>query len=179
MERKGAATMQGRPVTLIGPEIKKGDTAPDFTCINTRLSPVKLSDSKGKIRVLASVPSLDTTVCSKETIKWNDEAEKLSDGRVVWMTISMDLPFAQKRFIEDEDVQNLVVLSDHREASFGRNYGVLMKDERLLNRAIFVVDDEDTVRYVEYLKENSEFPNFDAALKVITDLLSQSRRAAA
>lgn len=179
MERTGVSTMQGKPVTLIGPEIKAGERAPDFTCLDTRLNPVRLSDLKGKIKLIASVPSLDTPVCNKETIKFNDEAEKTADDRVAWLTISMDLPFAQKRYMEDEDTQNVMVLSDHRDASFGQTYGVLMKEHRLLSRAVFVVDDKDTVRHVEYVRENTQFPNFEAALNVVKELLGRSTRAAA
>jgi thiol peroxidase len=179
MERTGVVTMQGKPVTLIGPEIKVGDVAPDFTCIDTRLNLAGLSDFKGKIRLFASVPSLDTAVCNKETIKFNDEAEKIADDRVVWLVISMDLPFAQKRFMEDEDIQDMHLLSDYKDASFGQAYGVLIKEHRLLARAVFVVDDKDIVRHVEYVRENTQFPNFDAAVKVVRDLLAEASRAAA
>ena len=140
MERTGVVTMQGKPVTLVGPEIKVGEVAPDFTCIDSRLNLVRLSDFAGKIRLIASVPSLDTAVCNKETIKFNDEAERIADDRVVWLTVSMDLPFAQKRYMEDEDIQDIKLLSDYRDASFGEAYGVLMKEHRLLARAVFVVE---------------------------------------
>jgi thiol peroxidase len=179
MERTGVVMMQGKPVTLVGPEIKVGDIAPDFTCIDTRLNLVRLSDTKGKIRLIASVPSLDTTVCNKETIKFNDEAEKLADDRVVWLTISMDLPFAQKRYIEDEDIQNMKILSDYKDAAFGEAYGVLMKEHRLLARAVFVVDGKDIVRHVEYVRENTQFPNFDEAVNVVKGLLAGGAKAAA
>jgi thiol peroxidase len=179
MERTGVVTMQGKPVTLVGPEIKVGDEAPDFTCIDSRLNLVRLSDFAGKIRLIASVPSLDTAVCNKETIKFNDEAERVGDDRVVWLTISMDLPFAQKRYMEDEDIQDIKLLSDYRDASFGQAYGVLMKEHRLLARAVFVVDGGGTVKHVEYVRENSQFPNFDAALGAVRELLADAPRAAA
>ncbi len=179
IERSGAATMKGVPVTLVGPELKTGERAPEFVCINTKLNPVRLSDFRGKIKLIASVPSLDTTVCNKMTVRFNDEAERLESGQVEWITVSMDLPFAQKRFMEDEDVLAMTIISDHRDASFGQGYGVLIKEMRLLNRAVFVIDQYDVIRYVEYLKENGEFPNFEAAVKVVRDLLGQIQRAAA
>ena len=179
IERSGAATMKGKPVTLVGPELKAGERAPEFECLNAKLDPVRLADFRGKIKLIASVPSLDTSVCNKMTIRFNDEAERLGSDQVEWVTVSMDLPFAQKRFVEDEDALAMNVISDHRDAYFGLAYGVLIKEMRLLNRAVFVIDRDDIIRHVEYLKENSEFPNFEAAVKVVMDLLGQVRRAAA
>jgi thiol peroxidase len=179
MERTGVATMKGTPITLIGPEIKVGDKAPDFNCIDMNMNPVTLANTKREIRLIASVPSLDTHVCNKMTIRFNDEAERENDERVAWITVSMDLPFAQKRFVEDEDIQGVKLYSDHRNASFGEAYGVLIKENRLLSRAVFVIDRNDTVRYVEYVRENGELPNFEAALRAVWDLVAELDRAAA
>ncbi len=179
MERTGVVTMKGTPITLIGPEIKVGDKAPDFNCIDMQMKPVSIADTKRRIRLIASVPSLDTYVCNKMTIRFNDEAERMNDDRVAWITVSMDLPFAQKRFMEDEDIRAMKLYSDHRDASFGQNYGVLIKENRLLSRAVFVIDRDDTVRYVEYVRENGELPNFEAALRVVWDLVAELDRAAA
>jgi thioredoxin-dependent peroxiredoxin len=178
-ERKGAATMKGQPLTVLGPELKKGDKAPQFKCVDTKLNDYNLDSATGKVRLIASVPSLDTSVCNKEAIRFNDEAERMDNPDVAWLIVSMDLPFAQKRFMEDEDVRGLTVISDHRDASFGQNYGTLIKDLRLLQRAVFVVDKDNLIRHVEYVKETGEFPNFEAALKVIRELTGQERRAAA
>lgn len=179
MARTGVATMKGIPITLIGPEIKAGDKAPDFNCLDMHMTPVSLNDTRRKIRLIASVPSLDTSVCNKMTVRFNDEAERMNDERVAWITVSMDLPFAQKRFMEDEDIRDMRLYSDHVTASFGQNYGVLIKENRLLSRAVFVIDQDDTVRYVEYVKETGELPNFEAALRVVWDLAAQSARTAA
>jgi thioredoxin-dependent peroxiredoxin len=178
-ERKGAATMKGQPLTVLGPEMKKGDKAPQFKCVDIKLNDYTLDSATGKVRLIASVPSLDTSVCNKEAIRFNDEAERMDNPDVAWLIVSMDLPFAQKRFMEDEDVRGLTVISDHRDASFGQNYGTLIKDLRLLQRAVFVVDKDNLIRHVEYVKETGEFPNFEAALKVIRELTGQERRAAA
>src|SRR5512141_412448 len=179
MERTGIATMKGIPVTLIGPEIKAGDKAPDFNCLDMSMNEVSLADSKRKIRLIAAVPSLDTTVCNKMTIRFNDEAERMNDVRVAWITVSMDLPFAQKLFMDDEDIRDMNLYSDHRDASFGQDYGVLIKENRLLSRAVFVIDRDDNVRYVEYVKENGQLPDFEAALRVVWDLVAELDRAAA
>jgi len=179
MERTGIATMKGIPITLIGPEIKVSNKAPDFNCLDMSLNPVSLADTKRKIRLIASVPSLDTSVCNKMTIRFNDEAERMNDEHVAWITVSMDLPFAQKRFMDDEDIRDMRLYSDHINASFGQNYGVLIKENRLLSRAVFVIDQNDTVRYVEYVKENGQLPNFEAALRVVWDLAAEMSKAAA
>jgi len=170
MERKGVVTMKGSPVTLLGPEIKAGDKAPAFTVLDAGLNPVSLSDTAGRIRLIASVPSLDTPVCSIETSRFNSEAEKLPSGKVAVMVISVDLPFTQKRFCGVEGIENIMVLSDHRELSFGMAYGVAIKEFRLLARAIFVVDAGDVVRHVEYVKEIGTHPDYEAALKAVKRL---------
>jgi thiol peroxidase len=163
MERKGAVTMKGNPITLIGPEIKAGDKAPAFTAANSSLQPVSLSDYKGKIKIISVTPSLDTPVCDLQLRRFNSEAASLGNGYAV-LNISMDLPFAIKRFCATAGVENAVALSDHKDASFGSAYGVLMKELRLLARAVFVVDKNDVVTYVEYVPEATDSPDFDKLL---------------
>jgi thiol peroxidase len=171
--------MKGVPVTLIGPEIKPGDKAPDFNCLDISFNQVTLTDTKGMIRLIASVPSLDTSVCNKMTVRFNDEAEILDDDRIAWITVSMDLTYAQKRFMDDEDVLQMRLYSDHLNASFGQAFGVLIKEKRLLSRAVFVIDRDNTVRYAEYVKESGELPDFDAAIRVVKELAGLAGRAAA
>lgn len=155
-------TMRGNPVKLIGPEIKVGDTAPDFTAVATDLSTVNFKDASG-VRLIASVPSLDTGVCDAETRRFNEEAANL--GNVSIYVISMDLPFAQSRWCGAAGVERVTTLSDHRDASFGQNYGVLIDGLRLLARAVFVVDSSNKVTYVEYVPEVTTHPNYEAALE--------------
>jgi thiol peroxidase len=169
-ERKGIVTMKGKPVTLIGPEVNVGQAVPDCELVANDLSPVKLSSFRGKVCVIASVPSLDTSVCDKETRRFNEEAQQLGDDVVV-LTVSMDLPFAQKRWCGAAGVENVRTLSDHREASFGKAYGVLIKELRLLARAVFVVDKEGVIRYIQTVKEVSNEPDYEAALKATRESL--------
>ena len=150
-------------VTLIGIKVKVGDTAPNFTVLSNDLKEVTLDDYKGKVKLIAAVPSIDTGVCSEETIRFNKEADSLPDVQV--LTISMDLPFAQSRWCAANGVKNLDTLSDHRYADFGKNYGVLIEENRLLARAIFVVDANDKVTYVEYVNEATNHPDYDKALE--------------
>jgi thiol peroxidase len=164
-ERKNVITFKGNPLTLIGNEVKVGQQAPEFTALAGDLSPVTLASSKGKVRLLVAVPSLDTPVCDAEARRFNEEASKLSD--VETYVISMDLPFAQGRFCQTAGIKNLKTLSDHRDASFGNAYGVLIKELRLLARAVFVVDATDKVTYVEYVKEVTSHPNYDAVLSTL------------
>jgi thiol peroxidase len=168
-ERTGIVTMKGKPITLIGPAIKVGQKAPDFEVTANDLSPVKLSSFAGKVCIIASVPSLDTSVCDLETRKFNEKAAQLG-GDVVVLTISMDLPFAQKRWCGAAGIKNVQTLSDHRDASFGRAYGVLIKDLRLLARAVFVVDKKGVVRYLQIVPEIATEPDYDAVLKVVKEL---------
>jgi thiol peroxidase len=163
-ERKGGTTFKGNPLTLTGNEIKVGQQAPDFTALAGDLSPVALSSAKGKTRLIISVPSLDTPVCDQETRRFNEEAAK--SGVETWV-ISMDLPFAQGRFCQTAGIKNVKTLSDHRDASFGKAFGTLIKELRLLSRAVFVVDANDKVQYVEYVKEMTSHPNYDAALSAL------------
>lgn len=162
MERAAATTLKGNPFTLVGPELKAGDAAPDFTAVDGSLKSVKLGDTGGKTRIFSVVPSLDTPVCDAQTKRFNEEAAKLSDVDIY--TFSMDLPFAQKRFCNSFAVDNVKMLSDHRDASFGAAYGTLIKELRILSRAIFVVSPDNIVTYAEYVPEVADFPNYDAAL---------------
>jgi thioredoxin-dependent peroxiredoxin len=169
-ERKGVVTIHGNPLSLVGNPVKEGDKAPDFTVLDNDLNPVNLSAYRGKVCVISAVPSLDTPVCDMETRRFNTEAGKLSDD-VVILTVSMDLPFAQKRWCGAAGVTKVKTLSDHRDASFGTAYGVLIKELRLLARAVFVVDRQGTVRYVELVKEVATEPNYDAALQAVKKLV--------
>jgi thiol peroxidase len=152
--------MKGNPLTLIGNEVKVGEKAPDFTVLDNDLSPVQFSSYRGKICVLSSVPSLDTPVCDIETRKFNEEASKLGD-KVQILTISMDLPFAQKRWCGSAGANKIQTLSDHREAQFGIAYGVLIKELRLLARAVFLVDVKGILQYTQLVKEIVNEPNYD------------------
>ena len=165
-ERAGIITMKGNPLTLVGNEVKVGDRAPDFTALDNNLAPVSLSSFKGKICVLVSVPSLDTPVCDMETRKFNEEASRLG-ADVVFLTVSMDLPFAQRRWCGTSGVTKVQTLSDHRDASFGTSYGVLIKELRLLARAVFIVDQEGKIQHAQLVKEVSQEPNYDAVLSVL------------
>ena len=162
MERQGATTLMGNPKTLVGPELKAGEKAPDFTALDNSLKPVTLADTGHKTRIFSVVPSLDTPVCDMQTKRFNEEAGKLKDVDIY--TVSMDLPFAQKRFCNAFTLDNVKMLSDHRDASFGAAYGTLIKDMRILSRAIFVVGPDDKLKYVEYVPEVSQHPNYEAAL---------------
>lgn len=156
-------TFQGNPVTLVGDEVKVGDKAPDFTVLSNELKEFSLKDYSGKKKLISVVPSLDTGVCSQQTKRFNEAVSELGDISV--LTISMDLPFAQARWCGAEGVDQVDVLSDHRLASFGENYGVLIKELRLLSRAVFVIDEDDVVTYVEYVSEVGEHPDYDAVLE--------------
>jgi len=170
LERSGEVTLQGNPLTLVGPRLKAGDKAPDFVVLNTELAPVGLSSHRGKVCIIASVPSLDTPVCDIEARKFNQEAANLGPD-VVIMTISMDLPFAQKRWCGAAGVQKLITLSDHRDASFGSAYGVLIKELRLLARSVMIVDKEGTIRYFELVRELAQEPDYEAVLKALKSCL--------
>ena len=170
-ERPGAVTFLGNPLTAVGSELKVANKAPGFSVLSNDLKPVTLADSAGKVRLLSVVPSLDTPVCDMQTRRFNQEASSLGDN-VVILTLSMDLPFAQKRWCGAAGVDCVQTLSDHRDASFGLAYGTLIKELRLLSRAIFVIDANDTIRYVEYVKEISSHPNYDAALGATKGALS-------
>ena len=158
-------TLKGNAVTLSGTELKVGDTAPDFVLQNTGLEDVTLAASAGKTRIIATIPSLDTSVCHAETKRFNDEAAKLSN--VAILVVSTDLPFGQKRWCGAEGVDKVACLSDHRTAAFGKSYGVLISGgplDRCLTRAIFVVGADNKIKHVEYCSEIAEHPNYDAVL---------------
>ena len=162
MERTGATTLRGNPLTVVGPELKPGDKAPDFKAVDDSLKALDLAGTGSGVRIFSVVPSLDTPVCDAQTTRFNEEAGKLPDVKIY--TFSMDLPFAQKRWCGAFGIDHVKMVSDHRDASFGQAYGTLIKDLRILSRAIFVVDKSNTIRYVEYVKEVGEHPSYDAAL---------------
>jgi thiol peroxidase len=163
-ERKGAVTMRGNPMTLVGPELKAGQKAPAFTAVGKGLAPVTLDQFKGKVKIIAAIPSIDTPVCDAETRRFNEEASKLP-GDVQILIISMDLPFAQARWCGAAGVDKVTTISDWRAAEFGQKYGALIKELHLLARAVFVLDKNDNVVYAEYVKEVANQPNFEAALE--------------
>jgi len=167
-ERKDAVTFKGDPLTLLGNELKVGDTAPDAEVTANDLSLVKLSDFRGKVCVICTVPSLDTPVCDIQTKKFNEQASSLGDNVIV-LTISMDLPFAQQRWCGSANVKNIQTLSDHAKAEFGTKYGVLIKELRLLARTVFVVDKEGIIRYIQIVKELTNEPDYEAALAAIKE----------
>lgn len=162
MERAGATTLRGNPFTLLGPELKTGDKAPDFEAVDDKLQNVSLASTGKTVRIFSVVPSLDTPVCDAQTKRFNEEACSLPGVDIY--TISMDLPFAQKRWCGAFGVDKVKMLSDHRTGSFGEHYGTLIKELRIESRAIFVVDKENKLRHVEYVKEVAEHPNYEAAL---------------
>jgi thiol peroxidase len=169
-ERKGAITLRGNPLTLLGKEIKAGASAPDVELLDNELKPVRFSDYKGKVLVVSAVPSLDTPTCDMETRRFNTEAAKLGDS-VVILTISTDLPFAQKRWCGAAGVDRVKTLSDHRETAFGLAYGVLIKELRLLARSIFVVDKIGVVQYVQHVKEVAQEPDYGAVIEAVKKLV--------
>jgi thiol peroxidase len=169
-ERTGVVTFKGNPITLIGPEIKVGDKAPNFTVNKSLLEEVSLADFAGKVKLISVVPSLDTGVCDQQTRRFNEEAASLGNNVVV-LTISVDLPFAQARWCGAAGVDKVVTLSDYKSRSFGQAYGVLIKEFQLDMRSIFVIDANDTVQYVEIVKEMTEHPNYEAAIEAVKKLI--------
>lgn len=162
MERPGATTMKGNPLTLIGPELKAGDPAPDFEVVDKTLQPVTLKATGPGVRIFSVVPSLDTPVCDAQTKRFNEEASQLPNVKIY--NVSMDLPFAQSRWCGAFGIDNVKMLSDHRTGSFGEHFGTMIKDLRIESRAIFVVDSNDKLLHVEYVKEVADHPNYEAAL---------------
>ncbi|WP_436882094.1 thiol peroxidase [Mammaliicoccus sciuri] len=156
-------TFKNEPITILGEEVKVGSVAPDFTVLANDLSEKTLKDYEGKKKLISAVPSLDTGVCSQQTRKFNEEAANEQDGVV--LTISNDLPFAQKRWCAAEGLDNVITLSDHRDLSFGENYGVIMKELRLLARSVFVLDKDNKVVYAEIVSEGTNHPDYDKALE--------------
>lgn len=164
-----SVTFKGNPVTLLGTEIKLGDQAPDFTVLANNLTPVTLADSKGSVRILSVVPSLDTGVCDAQTRRFNEVAAEMKDVHI--LTISVDLPFAQSRWCGAAGIDKVQTLSDHRDLSFGMAYGVVIEELRLLARAVFVVDANDKVVYVEYVPEVTTHPDYEAAIAAAKAIL--------
>ncbi len=175
MERKGSVTLKGNPVTVIGPELKAGDKAPDFECVDNTLKTVNLAGTGKNIRIFSVVPSLDTPVCDAQTKRFNEEVTRMPGVDIY--SISADLPFGQKRYCNTYGIDNLKMLSDHRDVSFGTNYGTLIKELRIESRAIFVIDQTNTIRYLEYVKEVGEHPNYEAALNAAKSLASVAQSA--
>ncbi|WDF49499.1 thiol peroxidase [Paenibacillus sp. KACC 21273] len=169
-ERTGVATFKGNPITLIGPELKVGDQAPDFNLSKNLLEQSTLSDYTGKVKLISVVPSLDTGVCDAQTRRFNEAASELGDDVIV-LTISADLPFAQARWCGAAGVDRVITLSDYRDNSFGKDYGVLIKEFVIDMRSIFVIDQNDVIQYVEYLPEMAEHPDYDQAVEAVKNLL--------
>lgn len=172
VSRANEVTMKGNPITLVGPRLQPGDPAPEFTCLKDDLSVARLADSQGKVRLFSVVPSLDTPVCNIQTRTFAKELAALGD-KVASFTVSLDLPFAMKRYCSDAQIENLVNLSDVHNHSFGTNYGVLIEGLplALLARAIFVVDGSDVIRYAEIVPEIAQEPNYTAALDAIKQVI--------
>ena len=168
-ERTGVITTAGNPLTLVGKEVKVGEKAPNFVALDNDLSPVEFSSFSGKVCIISSVTSLDTSVCDLQTRRFNQEASSLGDDIVI-LTISMDLPFAQKRWCAAAGVDKVITLSDHRDASFGTSYGLLIKELRLLTRAVLIVDGDGIVRYVQIVKETSNEPDYESVLNAVREL---------
>ena len=169
-ENKNAITFKGKPLTLLGKIPAVGDNAPNFKVIDNNLQPVEFSSFRGKLCIITSVPSLDTSVCDTMTRKFNERAVGLGSDVTV-LTISMDLPFAQKRWCGAAGIKNVQTLSDYREASFGMAYGVLIKELKLLARAVFVVDKDGVIRYEQIVGEMTNEPDYEQAINAVKQLL--------
>ncbi len=174
MERQNAFKWKNQPVTLVGPELKAGDKAPDFKVVAPDDAIITLKDTPNKIRIFSAVPSLNTGVCSAQTKRFDEELAKLGDA-VACYTFSMDLPFLQGWFCTTNNIKLNKTVSDHREASFGAAYGVLIKELRLLSRAVFVLDPQGVIRYAEYVPDAPIQPNYDQALSSVKSLLVPTR----
>ena len=169
-ERSAAVSIHGNPLSLVGKELSIGDPAPDAELLDNSSNPVKISSFQGKVCVILSVPSLDTPVCDMETRRFNEAAGKLGSD-VVILTVSMDLPFAQKRWCGAAGVERVITLSDHRDASFGKAFGVLIKELRLLARSIFILDRNGVIQYIQNVKEISQEPDYDAVIKAVQKIV--------
>ncbi|NLI61582.1 MAG: thiol peroxidase [Clostridiales bacterium] len=167
--RKDLVTMEGNPITLLGKEVRVGDTAPDFSVLTKDMEGYSLKDAGDKIKIISVVPSLDTGVCEYQTIRFNQAASDLDD--VVILTISVDLPFAQNRFCSTNGIDKVITLSDHRDLDFGMNYGFVIEELRLLSRGIVVLDKGNMVKHVEYVREVTEHPDYDKALDQVKQML--------
>ncbi|MDQ6423293.1 thiol peroxidase [Paenibacillus sp. LHD-117] len=169
-ERTGVATLKGNPITLLGPELKVGDKAPDFSLNKSLTEVVSLQDYAGKVKLVSVVPSIDTGVCDAQTRRFNEAAAGLGDNVIV-LTVSVDTPFAQARWCAAAGIDKVVMLSDYKNNSFGESYGVLIKEFALDMRAIFVLDGDNTIKYVEYLSEMTEHPNYESAIEAAKSLV--------
>ncbi|MFC6332513.1 thiol peroxidase [Paenibacillus septentrionalis] len=169
-ERTGVATLKGNPITLVGPQLNVGDKAPDFTLTKSLGEYVTLQDYEGKVKLISVIPSIDTGVCEAQTRKFNEAAASLGD-KVVVLTVSADLPFAQARWCGAAGVDRVVMLSDYKDNNFGLAYGVYIKEFALDMRSIFVLDENNVIQYVEYLEEMSNHPNYDAAIAAVQQLV--------
>ncbi|MDD5287236.1 MAG: thiol peroxidase [Desulfuromonadaceae bacterium] len=169
-EKIGIITFKGNPMTLLGPELKVGESAPDFSTVDNALAATTLASYAGKVKIISAVPSLDTPVCDTETRRFNQEAAGLA-GNVVLLTISLDLPFAQKRWCGAAGIDKVITLSDYRDRSFGLGYGVLIKELLLLTRAVFVLDAGNTIRYIQIVPEVTSEPDYAAAIAAAKALL--------
>jgi thiol peroxidase len=167
--------MRGNPLTLIGPELKAGDDAPDFSLVDIGMKPVTLKDTGSGVRIISVVPSLDTPVCDAQTKRFNEEAANLPGVDI--LTVSMDLPFAQKRWCGQFGVDKVKMLSDHKDGSFGSHYGTLIKELRIESRAIFVLDANNQVKHAEYVKEVADHPDYEAALSAARGALERKSQA--
>lgn len=168
MEKRQETAMGGKPVTLLGKKLNIGDKAPDFVALKQDLTPFTLKDVSEKIKIVSAVPSVDTGVCELQTKRFNEEASKLKD--IAILSISMDLPFALGRFCAVQGIDKVMMLSDHKDASFGEAYGILIEELRLLNRSIFVLDENNIIRYMEIVAENTNHPDYESALKAVKNL---------
>ncbi len=173
MER--TVTLRGNAVGLAGSELHVGDQAPDFLCVDNSMKPVTLADTGSSVRIFSVVPSLDTPVCDAQTRRFNEEAAKMAGVDIY--TISVDLPFAQRRYCNAYAVDRVKMLSDHKDTSFGRNWGTLIEDLRIESRAIFVLDRENTIRYVEYVQETGQHPDYEPALRTARALAGEAQVA--
>ncbi|TCO07648.1 thiol peroxidase [Natronoflexus pectinivorans] len=168
-KNKTKVTFKGNPVTLVGKEVSQGEKAPDFTVLSSGLEPVSLESYKGKVKVIAVYPSIDTGICQAQNRRFNQEADKLKDVAV--LSISVDLPFAQSRFCAAEGLNSIVTLSDHKNLDFGLKYGFVIEELRLLSRGTIIIDKEDKIRYVEYVPEVTQEPDYEKALKALKEVL--------
>jgi len=169
-ERTGIIQHKGVPLTLLGPELKIGQRAPEFTIVDMELKEYKLSDFKGKVVVISSIPSVDTPMCNLQTLRLNQEAEKLEDTVAV-LTISWDLPFAQKRWCDEKSVSHTLVLSDYRDRAFGKAYGLIIKEKMLLARAVLVIDRQGSIQYMQIVKEQFSQPDYDKLLVALHKIM--------
>ena len=160
-------TFKQEPITLLGSQVKTGETAPEFTLLDNDLNEVNLSTYDGQKKLISVVPSIDTGVCDQQTRKFNEEASQ-EDGVV--LTVSVDLPFAQKRWCASNGLDNVITLSDHKDLSFGKNYGVVIEELCLLARSVFVLDKNNKVVYSEIVSEGTDFPDFESALEAYRNI---------